>query len=194
MSRTPLLGDTRNVRRCRLALVDLAAAIVEQPHTVCRAGEAVTAMALEDGAAGPVAYLAIAREPAGIDAEAAADEPDGRGSRLVALDGRSGTLLAATAVRCRPASLVLAAAWDRPGSRLYSVEAPRALQPGSGAPDAWRLLALSPWTLDVERVTRRARSRCGRRSRPTAGRPTPSPVRPVSSRKRRSSASTWSPG
>jgi hypothetical protein len=142
--RVPVAGGAR---RCRFALVDLAAATVEQPHTMCRADESVAALALEDSAAGPIACLGIDREPGRIDAADAADAADERdrlGNRLVALDSRSGTPLASTALRGRPAGLVLAGAWDRPGSRLYSVEAPAGERPSTpslsaAAPLACRL-------------------------------------------------------
>jgi hypothetical protein len=134
--------------RCRLALVDVAAWRVERIHTVCGAREVINGLALEHGAAGPIAYVA---SWGWHDGDGPGPAWSGRGGRIVALEARSGAVLASVHLPGSPAPLTLGPAPDGLGQRLYCVEATPGPESEYVATGGWRLLGLNPATLDVER-------------------------------------------
>ena len=115
---------------------------------MCLAGEAVTALALAPGPAGPVAYAGLWRRaratPAGWAAAA---------GRVVAVDAQSGRVLSSRPVPGVPRGLHVAPAPGGSGERLYCLVAlpsPDAREPDDpdGA-DRGVLLGLDPATLDA---------------------------------------------
>lgn len=130
--------------RCRLALVGLNAGEVEATQAACSVFESVFAVAVDTWPSGPVAYLGIWHWPhQGDDGQWVV----GRG-RIVAVDARSGAIVAPAPLNGAPLSMSLTSGPHRSGRRLYVVET----NPGPGgdydAPDHWRLRGLDPWTLD----------------------------------------------
>ena len=126
-------------RRCLLALVDHRSGAVVRRHSVCDEPELVAGLAIDDGPAGPVAYVAL-RGPAPAVA-----------GRIVAVDGQTGAVLATRLLPGEPRRLLLAAAPGRAGRRLYAVEAPPRWWEEDLPTATVRLLALDPVTLAVER-------------------------------------------
>jgi DNA-binding beta-propeller fold protein YncE len=134
---------------CRLVLIDLHSGVAAPGQPLCADGERAISLALQDGAAGPIAYAGL-WSPA--EAVAGSGLP-GRG-RVLAIDARSGATTAIVRVDGVPDALILAA--DPHGtSRLFAVEA--RLEPDEEATtprqryryDAhgWRLRVLDPATL-----------------------------------------------
>jgi hypothetical protein len=128
-------------RCCRLAIVDLSSGTVRQSHAIAAPGEVVTSLALAGGAAETVAYLGLSRS----GMWAVGDQ------RIVAVDARSGTMLATRRLAAAPAQLTLAPGVDRLGEWLYAVEPTDFAGVASEVPARARLLALDPLTLDLER-------------------------------------------
>jgi hypothetical protein len=138
--------------RCRLTLVDVPAGSVAATAAVCGPHEQVTGLALDDGPAGPVAYLALWRAspegpgggPAGAGGGAAG------GHRVVAVHAPTGTVAAAIGLDGVPALVALGPAPGRPDRRLYAVERLSGPEDEPPAPVRARLLGLHPATLEVE--------------------------------------------
>jgi DNA-binding beta-propeller fold protein YncE len=130
--------------RCRLALVDLRQGSITRTLRPCEAQELVVGLSLDEGPPGPVAYLAVSQPPT-------ATEP-ARG-RIVALDARTGAVLATLALDGAPGPVALGPAPRRPGRRLYVVEAfPQRISDDESLPATGRgrLLGLNPATLALE--------------------------------------------
>jgi hypothetical protein len=145
----PIPGQSLSDRRCRLALVDLDAGVVERRLSPCGAGEHAVSLALDTGPPKPVAYLGLVREAAGAAGPTGPTGPTA--GRVVALDA-DGTLVAGRRMAGRPASLTLGPGPDRSGTRLYVAEGAADVEHEPGVPVRWRLLALDTWTLEVERA------------------------------------------
>ena len=127
---------------CRLALLDVRLGVAERTATPCGLADSVLDLAFESGPAGPVAYLAMWRWPAGGGRGAA-----GAG-RVVALDLATGTSAAVLPLAGAPLLVVTAPAPAGLGRRLYVVEG----TPGPENADEWRLLGLNPDSLAVDHV------------------------------------------
>jgi len=130
-------------------LIDLHSGVAAPGRPLCAAGERAVSLALQDSAAGPVAYAGL-WSPAADWADAG---PSGHG-RVLAIDARSGATTGVVRVDGVPDALLLAA--DPHGAaRLYAVEARLEPDEEATAPrqrsryDAhgWRLIALEPATL-----------------------------------------------
>jgi hypothetical protein len=127
--------------------------VVVRTQVVCAARESLHSLALEQTAAGPVAYVGLWQSP-GSPGEAGNRRLPGRGA-VVAIQADTGVVTARTGLGGVPEHFVPAAAPGRVGDRLYCVEGapgPEVRNPGSAAGDAgqWRLLGLNPVTLEVE--------------------------------------------
>ena len=155
--------------RCRLTLLDLTTGEV-RTRPACAPGEQVVGLAYEPGpgSAGSVAYLGIwdahgppeAHEPdrprgAPGPAQAGAAAPRGLRDRVVAVDARSGRVLAARALASPPEHLQYVprpggAGAGGPEGRLYVLEGAPGPESDYSAAGRWRLLGLNPVTLDTE--------------------------------------------
>ena len=138
---------------CRLALIDVRGGRVEGTLPVCGGpADAVEALALESGPDGPTAYVALWRSAAPGAAPA--------GGRLAAVHLATGVVRAGAPLPGVPEQLLLAAAPEGPGRRLYAVTAVTNAvastdgSVGAGAlaaeATAWRLTGFDPDTLRVE--------------------------------------------
>jgi hypothetical protein len=141
--------------RCRLTLVDVPAGAVVATAAVCGPHEQVTGLALDDGPAGPVAYLALWRTrpggPAGPGgAHAGAGSGAAAGHRVVAVHAPTGAVAAVFGLDGVPALVALGPAPGRPDRRLYAVERLSSPEDEPPAPVRARLLGLHPATLEVE--------------------------------------------
>ena len=95
-------------RRCPLVLVDHRSGTVVRRHSVCDEPELVAGLALDDGPAGPVAYVAVGvPRPPGAGQDTARP---GAGGRIVAVDAQTGAVLATRSLPGEPRRLVMAAA------------------------------------------------------------------------------------
>jgi hypothetical protein len=128
--------------------VDHVSGTVERRHTVCAGDEVVSGLALEDGPAGPIAYLGILG-PVPPTTTAGAAGPVATG-RIIAVDGQTGAVVATRPLAGEPRHLVLAAAPGRDGRRLYAVEAPSWDWDEAPTTATGRLLGLDPGTLTIE--------------------------------------------
>jgi hypothetical protein len=140
--------DPRSGRlSCRVALVDAVTGALREPHSVgiCPANGQIVGLALDGGPGGAVAYLGIWQP-----AEVFAGVPGPGRTWLVAVQATTGAILAVQPLASPPASLVLAPAPGRSGSRLYALET---LRPPEEAPSGTyrgQLRGFNPITLDVE--------------------------------------------
>jgi DNA-binding beta-propeller fold protein YncE len=136
----------RGSSRCQLAVVDLASGAVQPMLPVCGPGEWISSVALGSGPAGPVAYVGlwhVGMEAGGLG--------DGAWQRVVAVDVRTGALLATLRLAAPPEHLALAVGPEGFGARLYVVEPTEFAGADFAVPARARLLALDPVTLEIER-------------------------------------------
>jgi hypothetical protein len=141
---------------CRLTLVDVPAGTIAAASTaaVCGPHDQLTSLALDDGPAGPVAYLALWC----LRPDAPDDAPDvpgaagaaGGANRVVAVNAQTGATLAVVRLGGVPGLVALGAAPGRLGHRLYAVERLSGPEDESMAPPRARVLGLHPTTLEVE--------------------------------------------
>ena len=161
-------------RRCRLTLVDVPAGAVVATTAVSGPHEQVTGLALDDGPAGPVAYLALWRTP--LDgpggAHAGAGSGAAGGHRVVAVHAQTGAIAAVFGLDGVPALVALGPAPGRPDRRLYAVERLSGPEDEPPAPVRARLLGLHPTTLEVESTGPSTSSPRASPWRPTARSPT----------------------
>src|SRR5919198_791698 len=113
----PVAGASGPGLRCGLALIDVRTGTVERTHRVCTARDSIVGVALEDGAAGPIAYVALWSRPDVVDGRRV-----GAGSRVLAVDAERGAVLGTYPLAGVAGSVVLAPAPGRLGYRLYCVE------------------------------------------------------------------------
>jgi hypothetical protein len=134
---------------CRLALLDATAGTVVRTHPVCAAHESISTLALENGPAGPIAYLGIRDWDSHEVPGPGAGGSDGR-DRVIALDADSGAVHAVLLVAGLPGHLTLAPAPGRGPTTLYAVVIRQ--DEGHDPPTVYhaRLLRLNPASLDVE--------------------------------------------
>lgn len=144
--------------RCRLALIDVRDGSVVRSSPVGAAGDAVVGLALATTGAGPIAFLVLWRPP-GL--AGAGRDGDRGGGRVLAVAAATGTELASYALAGVPGEAVVAPVPGESGEpevRLYVVEglggetADPARGPDVAAADRWRVLALRPLALDLERT------------------------------------------
>jgi hypothetical protein len=119
--------------------------VVERTLAVCGPRERVSAVALESGPAGLVAYLGI---------WPTAEERDAAGlarGRVVALDARSGAVRAVAPLAGRPGYLALVPGRSPLDARLYCVEHVTFLAYDTSVGGRSQFLAFNPGTLQLER-------------------------------------------
>jgi hypothetical protein len=139
-------GDAATpVARCRLAVVDVPAGLVQTTRPVCAPREHVSGVAVHTGPAGTRVYLTV-RE----DGQAGAASL-GTG-RVVALQPETDAAAAVLRLAGSPTLLVSGPAPGGLGRRLYVVEAFAAPEQEPPAPFRGRLLGLDPATLQIEAV------------------------------------------
>jgi YVTN family beta-propeller protein len=144
-------------RPCRLALVDLVTGQIKRTHAFCTAADTVYAVAMENSAAGPIAYLALWRWSARIPVTATAARRTA-GGRLEVIHAETGAPLGVSPLAGFPGQVLLAPSPGRAGLRLYCVEGVGG-RLAQGDPevtsfadaDRWQVLRLDPVTLDLER-------------------------------------------
>ena len=147
----PPTGPATAPACCRLTLVDVPAGGVAAAAAVGGPHELVTGLALDDGPAGPVAYLALWRP--GPGAPGAPGDPSGAAGaagRVVAVDARTGAPVAVLPLGGKPVPLALGPAPGRLGRRLYAVERLAGPEDEPPRPPRARVLGLHPTTLEVE--------------------------------------------
>jgi hypothetical protein len=136
----------------RVALVDLLDGAVALTHPVGAPGDSVTALAVENGSAGPAVYAGTWSPP-----RLAGGRWVPAAGRLLAVDAHSGAA-AVHAVTGVPGQVMLGPAPRRARRRLYVVEAVGGAGDGPSGDAAllyataraWRLVGLNPVTLEVE--------------------------------------------
>ena len=114
---------------------------------VCGPRDQVTSLALDDGPAGPVAYLALWHRRPGTPPDPA---DAGGGGRVVAVDAQTGATVSTLRLDGVPVLVALGAAPGRLGHRLYAVERLAGPEDEPPRPPRARLLGLHPTTLALE--------------------------------------------
>jgi hypothetical protein len=142
---------------CRLTLVDVpAGAVAAAPRAaVCGPRDVPTGLALEDGPAGPVAYLALWRPPQPAPAAAlrppgAPTAPDAAPNRVLAVQAQTGHPVAVLPLAGATGLVAGGPAPGRQGRRLYAVERRSGPEDDPPQVEGARLLGLHPATLEIE--------------------------------------------
>lgn len=129
--------------RCRLDVVDSIDASVVHSHTVCAPHEEIRQLLMEQTSTGPIAYLGIG-DVGPTDAQHKRD-------RVVAVHANTGAVLRTLPLVSPSEHLLLAAAPERSGSRLYVVEGTPGAENEYTVLGRWRLLGIDPATFEIER-------------------------------------------
>ena len=140
-------GDENGISLvCHLALVDVLTGSVRRTESVCRRGELVKALAVESSPSATTVYVGIMKLAPNIASSGAVVN-----GRVVAIDARSGAVVATAPLAGAPAHVVLAGSSASPGRWLYVVEAAPGPDGDYAVGGWWRLLALDPVMLDMQR-------------------------------------------
>lgn len=131
--------------RCQIGMLDLHTGAIDSLHSACGPRDALFSVAMQDTDEGPIAYAGFWTWPA----HTGGHWTGGHGG-LVAIDIMSGAVLARLPMSGSPGQCQMASAPGRAGRRLYCVESLPGPQADSSAAESWRLLALTPLTLQVE--------------------------------------------